>query len=282
MPPDGNAGEVQREPFYYVNVEDAEESTHDVQDRAVNIDPSFESSLREQHKDTTFNSFLALPEVIPTRKRKSQQPTLDFTSSKILTSEEYISACEEVLAKRQENEEAAKRKAAERAANKETRQKEKEARIAGVAERKAQREAKRRERERQAATKQAAGGRCRRRQPPTSGDAGSPTTAIQCDPGSHGDPGSHSVRGEDQGITTTPASLVGFFNPLNQLPASTSTFQPPNTTSFQPPNTSAFQPTNNRLWQTPSPMFYNPMLMSSFFPPSTASFNPCDRNGNAH
>ena len=89
-------GEVDPEPFYYVNLPDAEESTHEVQDRAVNIDPGFESSLREQHEDTNFNSFLALPEVIPARKKKPQQPTLDFTSSKILTSEEYIFACEEV------------------------------------------------------------------------------------------------------------------------------------------------------------------------------------------
>ena len=91
----------------------------------VNIDPGFQSSLQEQQQEQNFNSFLALPEVILARKKKPQQPLLDFTKSKILTSEEYINACEQLLAKRQENEAAAKRRVAERAANKESRRREK-------------------------------------------------------------------------------------------------------------------------------------------------------------
>ena len=96
---------------YYVNVPDADESTHDAQDMPVNIDPDFQSSLHLQQQKHNFESFLALPEVIPTRKRKRQQPLLDFTKSKILTSTEYIEACEQFLAKRQKNEAVAKRKA---------------------------------------------------------------------------------------------------------------------------------------------------------------------------
>ena len=59
---DPSAGHVSsQEPLYYVNLPDADESTHEVQDRAVNIDPGFETSLQEQPQDHSFNSFLDPP-----------------------------------------------------------------------------------------------------------------------------------------------------------------------------------------------------------------------------
>ena len=81
--PEGGDGTLNHEARYYVNVPDADESTHDAQDMLVNIDPNFQSSLHLQQQEQNFTSFLALPEVIPARKRKPQQPLLDFTKSKI-------------------------------------------------------------------------------------------------------------------------------------------------------------------------------------------------------
>lgn len=152
----GDLHEQDLEPQYYVNVADVNESTHELEDTVVNIDLEFQQTLEEQQRDQSFSSFLALPEVIQATKRRRQQPLLDFTKSKILTSEEYVSACEQLLQKRQENEEGAKRRAAEREANKEARRIEKEQRIAAVNERKAQRQAKRMEKERLQAEKRAA------------------------------------------------------------------------------------------------------------------------------
>ena len=70
--------------------------------------------------------FLALSEIIPTKKCKRQQPLLDFTKSKILTSCAYSEGCERVLAQREATQNEAKQKVAEREANKEIRRKEKE------------------------------------------------------------------------------------------------------------------------------------------------------------
>lgn len=128
--------------------EGTDDGTHEVDDGVVNIDPDFQSTLQEQQTQQSFSSFLELPEVIPARKRKQQQALLDFRQSKILTSEEYISACEQLLARRQETEAAAKRRVAERAANKDVRRREKEERLAGINQRKSAREAKRQEKDR--------------------------------------------------------------------------------------------------------------------------------------
>ena len=250
-----------------MNVPDADQSTHEAQELPINIDPDFQSSLHLQQQQQNFESFLALPEVIPARKRKRQQPLLDFTKSKILTSAEYIEACEQLLAKRQENEAEAKRKAEERAANKETRRREKEERIAGVNERKAQRQAKRLEKERQIAEKRAGGSRRGRR------PANSRIPAQEANPGGerphvHRSP----VCSPDSGFTTPPSAPQGphqpfqpFYNHHLQLPSSTTAFQRPNT----------------GLWPSPQPMFYNPMLMASLFPPTTSPLNASERNGNA-
>ncbi|KAG0572299.1 hypothetical protein KC19_VG082600 [Ceratodon purpureus] len=75
---------------------------------------NFNRPCRSNNKDQSFSSFLALPELIPAAKRRRQQPLVDFTKSRILTSEESVSVCEQLLKKRQENEEATKRRAAER------------------------------------------------------------------------------------------------------------------------------------------------------------------------
>ena len=91
--------------------------------------------------------FLALPEIIPPRKRKRQQPLLDFTKFKILTSRAYSEGCERVMAQREAPQTEAKRKAVEREANKETRRKEKEEWAEQVRIRKEDRAAKKVQRE---------------------------------------------------------------------------------------------------------------------------------------
>ena len=82
---------------FYMDVPNAHESTYDVCDRSVGIDPGFHTQLREDD-DHDINSFFALPELIPARKRKRQQPLLDFTRSKILTSQAYTEGCQRLFA----------------------------------------------------------------------------------------------------------------------------------------------------------------------------------------
>ena len=126
---------------FYVDVPDAHESTYDVCDWSVGIDPGFHAQLREDD-DHDISSFLALPELIPTRKRKRQQPLLDFTRSKILTSQAYTDGCERLLAQREAHQEQARRKVADREATKEQRRKEKEEKDLQVCTRKEARAAK--------------------------------------------------------------------------------------------------------------------------------------------
>ena len=109
-----------------MDVADAHESTYDACDRNVAIDADFHAHLR-QERDHDITTFLALPELIPARKRKRQQPLLDFTRSKILTSQAYTEGCERLLAQREAHQEQAKCKAADKEATKEQRRKEKEA-----------------------------------------------------------------------------------------------------------------------------------------------------------
>jgi hypothetical protein len=73
-----------------------------------------------------FSEFLAFPELIPAKKRSMQQPLLDYTQSRILTSREYISGMEQVLAQKEATIAATKRKKEEKEANKEQRKIEKE------------------------------------------------------------------------------------------------------------------------------------------------------------
>ena len=106
---------------------------YNVHERNVPIDPQFHTDLEEHNND--ISQFLALHEVIPTRKRKRQQPLLDFSRSKILTSLAYTQACKELLAQRTSREVEAKRKQAEKEANRESRVREKEEQQGQVRER---------------------------------------------------------------------------------------------------------------------------------------------------
>ena len=73
---------------YYIHVPHIEKSTYDVHELNVPIDLQFHADLEEHNND--ISQFLALPEVIPMRKKKRQQPLLDFSKSKILTSLAYV------------------------------------------------------------------------------------------------------------------------------------------------------------------------------------------------
>ena len=146
---------------YYIDVPHAEESTYDVHERNIPIDPEFHADLEQHNND--FSHFLALPEVIPTRKKKKQQPLLDFSKSKILTSLAYTQACEEVLTQKTACEAEARRKVAEKKVNRESRMKEKEDRQREVQHRAEVRATKKRKRERLQAEKLAAGTTRRRR-----------------------------------------------------------------------------------------------------------------------
>ena len=129
-----------------------EYSTYKIEERHAPIDPTFHAHLQD-HLEDNISNFLALPEVIPTMKRKRAQPLLDFSKSKVLTSLAYTEACEQLLAQRSAYEAEAKRKAAEREATRENRLKAKEERQPQVQERAQAREVKRRERERLQAEK---------------------------------------------------------------------------------------------------------------------------------
>ena len=112
---------------FYVDVQHAEDSTYEIEERHIPIDPTFHAHLQD-HQEDNISNFLALPEVIRAIKRKRAQPLLDFSKSKILTSLAYIEACEQLLAQRSAHEAEAKRKGAKREATRESRLKAKEER----------------------------------------------------------------------------------------------------------------------------------------------------------
>ena len=151
---------------FFVDLQHAEDSIYEIEERHVPIDPTFHAHLQD-HQEDNISNFLALLEVIPAMKRKRAQPLLDFSKSKILTSLAYTEACEQLLAQKSAHEAEAKRKAAEREATRDSRLKAKEERQLQVQERAQAREVKRRERERLQAEKLAeklatSGGRRRR------------------------------------------------------------------------------------------------------------------------
>ena len=78
---------------FFVDVQHAEDSTYEIEERHVPIDPTFHAHLQD-HQEDNISNFLALPKVIPAMKRKQTQPLLDFSKSKILTSLAYKEACE--------------------------------------------------------------------------------------------------------------------------------------------------------------------------------------------
>ena len=74
---------------FYVDVLHADESMYDIGEWHIAIHPTFHAHLQD-HQEDNISQFLALLEVIPTRKRKRHQPLLDFNKSKILASIAYI------------------------------------------------------------------------------------------------------------------------------------------------------------------------------------------------
>ena len=81
--------------------------------------PQFHEHLQEEGESGDFNRFLALLEIILGRKQKRQQPFLDFTKSKILTSNAYTKRCERLLVQRQARADEVRRKTQEREVSKE-------------------------------------------------------------------------------------------------------------------------------------------------------------------
>ena len=103
---------------FYIHVHDGEQSIYTPCKRNITIDSEFQAQLQQNQEDD-INNFLTLSEIIPTRKRQRHQPLLDFTRSKILTSQAYTKGCERLLAQRQARESEARCKAEEREATKE-------------------------------------------------------------------------------------------------------------------------------------------------------------------
>jgi hypothetical protein len=103
---------------YFIDVPNSEESAYSKNEQHVEIDADLRAQLQAEDAQD-ISHFLALPEIIPARKWKKQQPLLDYTHSRILTSEEYIAAMEHVLEQREATAIEAKRKKADKDANKE-------------------------------------------------------------------------------------------------------------------------------------------------------------------
>ena len=82
---------------FYVDVPHAEESTYEVGEWHVPINPTFHALLQDLQEDN-ISEFLMLPKVNLATKRKQAQTLLDFSKSKILTSVAYIQAYEQLLA----------------------------------------------------------------------------------------------------------------------------------------------------------------------------------------
>ena len=105
---------------YYVDVPNSEENAYQACNRNVEIDLGFHEHLQEKCEAGDISTFFALPKIIPARQRRRQQPLLDFTKSKILTSRKYTKSCERVLAQMEATQAEAKQKADLREATKET------------------------------------------------------------------------------------------------------------------------------------------------------------------
>ena len=66
---------------FYVDVSYGDESTYDVDERHIPIDPTFHVHL-QKHQEDNISEFFVLLEVISARKRKRQQPFMNFSKSK--------------------------------------------------------------------------------------------------------------------------------------------------------------------------------------------------------
>ena len=93
---------------YYIDIPDVDDSTYHASERHVLIDLDFQSHLQVEQEAGDFSTFLALPEIIPTRKPKRQQSLLDFTKSKILTRHAYSEGYECILVHREATQNEAK------------------------------------------------------------------------------------------------------------------------------------------------------------------------------
>jgi hypothetical protein len=63
---------------YYVDVPNPEESNYGANEQHVSIDPAFRDQLQEE-SERDISELLALPELIPAKKRTRQQSLLDYT-----------------------------------------------------------------------------------------------------------------------------------------------------------------------------------------------------------
>lgn len=86
---------------FYVDVPNPEESNYERGKQHIAIDPKFLDEVQTSNNNN-IAQFLSLPELIPAKKRKRQQPLLDFTQSIILTSKVYSKGLEEILAQRKQ------------------------------------------------------------------------------------------------------------------------------------------------------------------------------------
>jgi hypothetical protein len=131
---------------FYVDVPNPEENNYDLNDQHITIDPEFREELQRRNH-SNIDEFLSLPELIPAKTKRKQQPLLDYTNNIILTSRDYIKGLEELLAKKEATTIAAQKKKEEKEASKEQRklqreqqQKEKQDRAAQKAQKKQERE----------------------------------------------------------------------------------------------------------------------------------------------
>ena len=110
--------------YYYMDVPYAKDNTYNACEHDVPINLGFHTYLQQYHEND-ISHFLALPKVISTRKKKQQQPLLDFMKSKILIFVAYMQGCEELLTQTTAHQVEAKEKATEKEATRKNRQKEK-------------------------------------------------------------------------------------------------------------------------------------------------------------
>jgi hypothetical protein len=143
---------------YYVDVQNGEESNYDLNDQHTTIDPEFRAQIHGGNEQNISN-FLSLPEIIPAKKRRKQQPLLDYTSSRILTSRDYVTAVEELLAKKEATAAAAKKKKEDKEATKEQRKALKEQQQREKEERAQERVRKKQEKEMEIQTRKSLGAR---------------------------------------------------------------------------------------------------------------------------
>ena len=156
---------------YYVDVQNEEESDYNLNDQYIWIVPTFRAQIHEGNKQNISN-FLSLYEIIPAKKRSRQQPLLDYTSSIIWTSRDYIARLDGLLARKEATATAAaaKNKNEDKEATKEQRKAAKEQQQKKLKEERAQERARKKQgKEKKILDKRALGttrGRWERVEPP--------------------------------------------------------------------------------------------------------------------